>query len=733
MRREELASLVLANVKTSVGASNVTNREMLTKATLGLEDMDSGKKEMAQSQLSSLRANIDSAIQTVGLELAASNGATASMESFFTKAQLKAAEMIAALAASPSHAREGLKNLKPGTNDANAYSVNPDGLGIEDMVDANAIASLEAYDGESLQSAIYYSVTYNLLAARQDDFGEAFFPTITIDPTVGSAVVTAEFISLHNEIVRKRDGSTDEGKFGRRPIVKAIYDNTVFNDDRNRAYPVMDSNNSGLFLNTLSHVVTVGGEAITTAPLKFGQTVGLLGLSQTDALLAKGIMDNTDALDRRMVMQNIYFDLTGKDAQGNAVTETFVIPTGMLPGANFVPSPQDHMRSMLLSFNSKTIAINTSTVKTASGAASVILGGIPNTTIVFNVVINGTSNTQTSDTSMYASSFTINSVLDASGNVMAAGSTTYTAVTAAVTTMALTGFDLEAYRTNSNLRTNGQLISSDRYTWAYTVPLRSGVTVLSPVANQGGNDNDATKISQQATFAGLYASSHAVNTLIDFIDFMRNSDTNGGVANTDLAGVGKYYVNPYFSEDNIDIQKSVDSINSFDRQRDISAVLTNYIKNEVLNMVVTSNYLAASNVENAGGVIDVIVGTDPVLARYLLNGQETINIGDKYRVHVVETLNILMKGKMAVTFGVYGASRNEKPNPLNFGQMFWAPTVSADVVRTIGGATSRVISTFPRYLHTINLPIISVFNVTDIAGALGKVFINTQNLAVTQF
>jgi len=81
-----------------------------------------------------------------------------------------------------------------------------------------------------------------------------------------------------------------------------------------------------------------------------------------------------------------------------------------------------------------------------------------------------------------------------------------------------------------------------------------------------------------------------------------------------------------------------------------------------------------------------------------------------------------------MTFGVFDGNRNTKPNPLNFGQCFWSPTISTDVVRTVNGATTRELQTMPRYLHVVNLPLMAVVNVTSINTALGKVAANRHTV-----
>lgn len=63
----------------------------------------------------------------------------------------------------------------------------------------------EAIDDGALLLPEHYSVAYNLQAAREDEFGEAFFPTIVVMP---------DEVGYHNSIKRLRaSGDTSFDKF----------------------------------------------------------------------------------------------------------------------------------------------------------------------------------------------------------------------------------------------------------------------------------------------------------------------------------------------------------------------------------------------------------------------------------------------------------------------------------------------------------------------------------------
>lgn len=64
-------------------------------------------------------------------------------------------------------------------------------VGMEGLSDASAtrMASFESYDEKDNRNAVAYTVAYNLIAGRQNEFGELFFPTVTVtNDNVGVSV-----------------------------------------------------------------------------------------------------------------------------------------------------------------------------------------------------------------------------------------------------------------------------------------------------------------------------------------------------------------------------------------------------------------------------------------------------------------------------------------------------------------------------------------------------------------
>jgi hypothetical protein len=716
MSQKKLVSSIMEDLRLNLGKDGLTSKKELALFALGTESFDNVSREAALSAKDSLEDTISRTIKTV-----------LSKEEFkgtkFSPAQISAAKAIASLAMDPQLAMESLKNLRD-PEVKGAFQVDGLMLGVEDMLDPMTLA-VEAFDGQSVSNAIFFSIATTLLSTTQDTFGETFYPTLMIDPTVSGIAIETEFTSLYTSFERSIAGTADKKKFNKAPLMKAIYDNNLFTADRNKVVPVLRDESKDSMLEEFSHVDVTAGEDITTAPLKFGQEVGLLGVSQTASLLAKGVFDETDVLDRTINLENIYFSLAYDD-NGTPKSEMFKFNASMFPHANFTYAPQGHMKKMMLDFETEYVYVNTTTTKTAKNTVSTVLESLAdNHSIQLKIKVVGDANTAYGDVSIHGVVAEVVAIRDSSNTLLVPTSATSIAIKAAFASIKLEGYTLEAYRTNSNLRSKGDTITSDRETTIYSVPLRSGITVVTPINNNVGSDNDS-KLTSQIQMLGMRVSKHAVQELVKTSEMLRSVTANGASA-PELLGVGRAFVHTHYSETTIELINHVDSLSSNQRTADIKAALVNVLRDQVLKMALESNYLVAHQAINGvvGKKISVIVGTNPRIHQYLTSGDE-ISIGEEYTVKVVSTPNLLVGERMFITFSVFDEDRNTKVNPLSYGNCLWAPTITTDVSRTANGSIVRELHTIPRYTHIMNCPIMSVINVSDIEGVLGKVRLNMR-------
>lgn len=736
---------VITSTIDQFATAGVNNHELIGKVGMGVTNVGNEEHALGQAVFQNAEQALDNA-----LSLVLSKEDYLDIGTQLTEAQKAAGKFALAIASNRGEYARQLSNLR-GSNVPGVINVPSESLGIEDYGDPDIISNnilsslsnnyqnvgdfkiaskkaglgLEAYDGQKLNNSIYFSIAFNIAASKQDDFGEAFFPTLTIDPLQSGIDVTIEYATVYNEFNRSITGSPDKDKYGKKAVVKSVFDDNIFGANKNRVIPVYRENeNKDKFVSDLKYVNTVTGKEILTAPLVFGQTVSLLGLGATDEMLAKGAVDNTDALDRTINLEKVYYQID---------KDYYAIDTTIFEYSGFVANPQQHFKDLMLSFSAEH-SIDVSKVKTAKGAASEAWKSVATKyngyIVVFDLNISGNANTETSDIEINAVKFNFKKIVDANGAVVAASDPAYNEIKAIAEKAKPVGYVVEATRTNSNIRTRGILVTTDRYNYNYNVPFRSGVTALLPTNNSQGTDNGADTLANQILLVGLFISNSAVNKLIDTAAAMNVAANNGMLVTGYGNGAARHLVEPYFNQVSFDINTIVDSVSSTTRTEDIRAALLNNIKLEVLNMYLVSNYGVALDEYkgNMGVKPTVIIGTDPLLKSLLVQDSNTFALDGTFDVHVVATKNPKMRGKMYLTFGIFDSKRNTEVNVFNFGNCVWSPTLSFDIVKTTNNATSLELYNNPRFAHIIHLPILTEFIITDVNRVFSKLPMYTRNI-----
>lgn len=718
MNGKNIVKTVLDSLSSMKTGNNV-DQATISKYNLSQESLDSTEVSKAKADMDGVLKDIKSVVSGFAHPV--------SGESLdLTAAQTDAAMLVAKIGVcSREEIQNSIGNYRSVSTGTDVPVVNA-GEFVDDVVDNMQLAR-EAFDGMQTHNALYFSVAYNLLAARQDEFGEAFFPTIVIDPTQSGIVVENTFAALTDMI--NRTSRNDKSKYNKIPLIKVMYDSSVLSINKNKCIPVYDAGRGedDLFLKDFKYVNKETGSDITTAPLAVGKTISILGISQTDEMLAKGQMDNTDALDRSINLRKVYFEMkTEQD------TEVFSFDAGAFAYNNFAAAPQGEIKDMLLNFNTNGLELHLDSITQANGTASQIFTKLnkPGLILKLSVNVTGNANIEYSDIVVYGNKIEINEIRTTAGEVLPADNADYMAVMDAIKSITIIGYTLDAYRTNTNLRTMGQLLTIERRKQEYQINLRSGMSMLAPIVNDTGRENDVDYLNTQIQATQLRTSSDAVLTLKRYAELLQATVKNGVAKDLPTAGVGRWSVHPYYKNISFDVSKFVDSIKSVDRLDDIRAALLNKINDEVIQCDIISNYGAAHRVANNNipTMKTVIIGTDYRIAAYLGGKENKIKLNNDVEAIIVATYNQEMAGKIFITYGVFGDDRNTVVNPLNFGNMIWAPTIATDVIRTVSNSTRRELMTMPRYLHIVNLPILIQIDVSDIEATLKKVAIYNQQI-----
>lgn len=596
-----------------------------------------------------------------------------------------------------------------------------------DYFDGRMKQALEAYDEKENKNAVVYSVAYNLQAARQDEFGETFFPTVVVTPDQVGFTVSIRLISVYNEVRRQVSGNVDN--FGKRNIIHAVIDPTILRNDQTKLVPVYRDESKAHFVDSTllpPRDVLLEGETITTSAFAMGKKFSLLAISQTEALLETGLQDSTDSIDTAVVLSGLYMKLgTGSAA------EVIKFATARLPLSTFTYSVQGNYRLMNLAFSTVSLQVNAKTTRVDGSTSSILAPVVTGKySIRLGVSVSGSVNLELADTNVFTGDVMVARISDQDGNDMSLVSGQGKAIADLFAGAVMVGYDLDAQRTNINRRQRGQMLDTTYYNQVYAVPLRSPITVPRPLTI--GDANDSSDLAALITATHIRTSNAAVDELLRVGDILADyTNSKDGLADSpEILGVARFLVRPFYEHADLDMVQLIDSIKSQDRAADTQAVLVNKLRDMAYRMYRDSGYKAAADAL-AGGVSQVptiIIGTDPVLSRYLTVTGDLRTLGNDFNIRIVSTLNERMTGKIIMSFGQDG---NEGvPNPMHFGNMAWKPELTIVLPLHRNGANSKELTVQPSFIHITNLPILASLNVTGISDVVAKkVAVNFRSVA----
>lgn len=569
--------------------------------------------------------------------------------------------------------------------------------------------AMESYDEKENRAAAVYTVAYNLQAARQDEFGEAFYPTVTVAPDQQGYHIQIQLVNLINEIRRKTSGDLDN--WNRKNIVHVVRNPGLIQSDSTKLVPVYRDDSKHNFVDATvlaTSNVPLNGETVTTSALAVGKTFSLLGISQTSFQLDTAMMDETDSIDTDIRLKKVYVKI-GEDVVGFEVDH--------IMGSTFVYPVQGDSKRMDVRFETEALQIRPDTKKVGGGdlvtLAPLVAADLH---VSLNVGLFGSVVTDIGTTKMTASPVSVAKLVDATGEVFMPSSAAHQAIVDLFADAQVIGYDLDARRTNLNRRSIGQMLETRQESQAYAVPLLSPVTIKRP---QGLSDaTDASDLAALVTLTRAMASGLAVDELFrarDLLSKYKNDRSKVGDSPMVL-GIARHLITPYFDSKKIKVDSTVNSLNSVDLAANIQATMINVIRDMVYTAYQESGYKAANDLlaGGEGQTPEVIIGTDQTLARYLMVTGDLRTIGEGFGVpRIVWTQNDKMKGRIFVTFGVRGAAEGV-PHPLHFGNMAWKPEVTVVLPIHRNGANNKELTVQPSFRHVTNLPILLEITVEGI-------------------
>lgn len=579
--------------------------------------------------------------------------------------------------------------------------------------------ALESYDTTENKNSMMISMGYNLKAAKQDAFGEAFFPTVTVAPDVASVTISVDLLNVMEEQKRKVDGTFNH-QFGRKSLINALVYPWILNNDTTLVYPVYrqgDAENTANFVQTsdvAAYDVTLeNGETIKTAPLAVGREFDLLGLGSADYLVGQGHLDQTDQLDASVKLKNLYIKL----ATGEVVKFANL---DVMPEANFTYAVQGNNRQMNLNFDTRFLKIDKNTKKVDGGDLTGRAIVTNEYAAMIKLHVFGTVNLDTATTVLNASPVTVVGLYNNSGDKVDFKQGTGKTAADEITGATVIGYDLVARRINTNRRERGQLLDLNVERLVYGMPILAPISIVRPASE--AESRDSVRLDQLVSTTFVRCSNAAVETLLSARDHLANipDDMEPELLYRNATlGAARYFVKKFYAHRSLDVKQELNTLRTGERIYDVNQVLVNTIRDLVYRGYLESNYAAALSMME--GVSDkkpkVIIGTDPYIAAYLMVTGDLRTLGDEFDVEVVSTPNVKMRNKVIIAFGRTGRG-SDVANPLHFGNMFWRPELATVLQVSRNNTISRELTVQPSFLHVVHCPVMMSIDVKNLPDAV---------------
>lgn len=664
-----------------------------------LESLDDGAFNVLSAAQGQLQASLEAAVTTAGRDPKTVN--------------MEAAAIAAMATGAPSEYRA-----------ASVRAAAPSGLALFDSAPTgsaameSAVPALEGFNEQSLEKYTTFSIAFNMIAAKQSAWGEAFFPMIVATPDQTYFVAEIRRATVWNGQVHSRDGNRAEWK--KSTLIEALRNPEVLKNNVSEAVPFFDAGtNASHFMATNLGLapkdVLVGGETVKTHPLKANVKGNLLGLIQHPGLIKAGQLNQTDEIDRNVRIKTVYVLATkGSDTSLHA----FKVSGNQT--SQFQKTPQGHanaVRASLVDLEGVALVGGAGGgVVDVDGAPSAVLSGIlANQTVRLEIGMFVDLNVETGNIDSTVRGVSVASVYDADGKRLdPAGFSALSGVT-----FEIVGFDLDARRTNANRRSRGLIMDTDGYREAYTVGLLSPIVVQTPAAGEKLSDDD--KVKQLALGCHIQMDNNAVATVLNYAETLKAYNTNamtGLVADIyggSLEGVGRLLITPFYKERHIDIMAVVNSLTSTDKVGDLRAYFTNLISQDAYEMFQQTGYDAAKQVVygNTESKNHLVIGTDQVLANYVMIQGDDRTAGPTFDVTLVSTPNKEMYGKVVIAPKDNHAKGEIAV--LGLGNLIYIPELVSDLPVNREGATVNEVMIQPRFRHICNCPALIVYHVSRLS------------------
>lgn len=690
---------------------SVLNQGSALVSSIGLESF--GETVSQSSDASSIFQKVQSLGKKYGLENIDADLSTVGN-------QLTAATISAIAASDMSAYRKALKrvSMESVSSDPNVINVKHNFAG-----PAGSIAAfngedgmgLENYDEKSQRDFRVITVGYNLASSKQDEFAERIFPTTVVNPIEGGVIQILPYIAIMKDVFHAVSGQKLENQEVN--MVEAYRDPSILDDNSTDLVPALDpaGTNAKYFADTAygleKTIVTDQGMSITTAPLKPGVRLDIMGNSNANLLLSKGMLDISDTIDPAGRLAAVYVKFEGK---------VLKFMTARLPRSTMQPDLIGDTRGAKIDFFSDDLVITGDTLATDQSTTAA-LTELKTRKWKMRLSLDMTAHVSLSrgDSRSSAGMVSVSQIINEEGQKVDLETGDGFDLVETLTDLEIIGFDLNLRFTNTNRRQRGQLIQTRSLQFRHPIPVHAPVTLPMSTLDEGGPGDVVHALT---TNTNMRNSNNAITTLLNYAAQLKEVTANGfdrpsfGAVEGALSAV----MRATYRYSEIDVMAIVDSLKSQERFEDVCSVISNIIRGVLYPAYRESNIEAAFRVisGNQDEKPMFILATDKEIANYLMTRGDERLLGPQFDFDIVSSNNEKMDGKLFVI----PTRKNPQENDiLNFGQFFYVPTIVADLPITRGGnQISKEIAAFPYNIHISNIPFVLEFKVTGLTESMSE-------------
>lgn len=561
------------------------------------------------------------------------------------------------------------------------------------------------------------TLAFNFFASKQIPAMEMVFPTVPVPHDSAGYTVVVDLMFLTREVRHATTGAQTD--FHRINLVHAWRDTSILDSDHTRAVPILRTGNGGndtRFLTTSAGITLttthkVGGVDEPTAPLKADIVQNYLGLSQTDALLQRGVFNNTDMLDARGQLEKIYLQATGT-VGGQSVTEIFSIDVSTIPSSYYYQAVIGNTEKQQLTFSTQSLLFTKDTKQVGGAASQLMPSIIGEHDVRVSLDLNGFFICDKGEGQVQSNAPRVASIYAAG-----AAAVTDAAIEDLVTNMKFVAYDLLLYRTNRNRRQIGSLVDGQTVLMNVTVPYRSPVSALRPDGNDDGSDTQ--RVNELLAVVQAQITASGVSELLSMSGKAKQFRSTGKEPlwmTPEVMGAQSYFLRPAVYDQDFDLLTCVDSPNTGDRATQAKIGLVNKLREVMVQLYIDSGLMNAllTYYQGQPPKLTVQVVTDPHIATYLQLDGDIRTLSEQFNIQIHPVIDVRMTGRIIATFGLPEASNGGMPNIMHSGNFLYRPEIVLNNPTTRDGSYRQELVVVPSYRHILHSPIVADFAVTNL-------------------